>query len=568
MQLSRRNALKLGLIGSGQMMFSQSALASCQNPTFPVKPDCPPARHHGEPLASPFPMTTTPSPAVPKFRRPFELPPVLQPVRSDERGARPTDYYELTLQKSQTEIMTGKPTEVWSYNGVTPGPTIRQKGGLEPADQGRQSVVRFVNQLGGDATGRPIKSSTHLHGMASQPYYDGYAEDLIAPNYFKDYVYPNDRAATIWYHDHAVEETSRNVYRGLAGMYIVEDEIERRLNLPSGRYDVPLVLQDVRLDRDGQLVFNDRARRNLYGDVTLVNGVPWPHMQVERRKYRFRVLNASVSRSYRLTLSQFEDRQTFDDTLSVIATDCGILGAPVPIRATPRRPFKSFRISPAERYEFVIDFSQYAPGTELYLRSPALQSNIDSEVRSQALMRFEVMPGSPDDPSELRPVLRPVTSLLETAQKQGKSICTRTFRFERSATQWLINNKVWNPYRVDANPQPGDVEIWELVNSGGGWIHPVHIHLVDSQIISRNGLPAYDYEQGWKDVFAVREFESVRVIMQFESRNKQPIEGRFMMHCHNLVHEDHDMMTQFEVGSRGEDPCARPPQSVAGMLPL
>ncbi|MEM9162875.1 MAG: multicopper oxidase domain-containing protein [Cyanobacteria bacterium P01_F01_bin.4] len=107
-----------------------------------------------------------------------------------------------------------------------------------------------------------------------------------------------------------------------------------------------------------------------------------------------------------------------------------------------------------------------------------------------------------------------------------------------------------------------------MVNSGGGWIHPVHIHLVDSQIISRNGLPAYDYEQGWKDVFAVREFESVRVIMQFESRNKKPIEGRFMMHCHNLVHEDHDMMTQFEVGSRGEDPCARPPQPVAGMLPL
>ncbi|MEO1404797.1 MAG: multicopper oxidase domain-containing protein, partial [Cyanobacteria bacterium J06635_1] len=97
---------------------------------------------------------------------------------------------------------------------------------------------------------------------------------------------------------------------------------------------------------------------------------------------------------------------------------------------------------------------------------------------------------------------------------------------------------------------------------------PVHIHLVDSQIISRNGLPAYDYEQGWKDVFAVREFESVRVIMQFESRNQKPIEGRFMMHCHNLVHEDHDMMTQFEVGSRGEDPCARPPQPVAEMLPL
>ncbi|NEQ33328.1 MAG: multicopper oxidase domain-containing protein [Leptolyngbya sp. SIO4C5] len=282
MKLSRRDALKLGLATGGAWLgTAQSAEAATK---------CPPQRHHGSPLDSPIPETDFHSPWIEPFQRRFQTPPELRPVRSDERGDRPTDYYEITLRKAQVNILADRPTEVWSYNGVVPGPTIRQRGGIEPEDQGRQSVVRFINQIGQDDEGQDFKTVTHLHGMASLPQYDGYAEDLIPPDHFKDYIYPNDRAATIWYHDHAVEQTSRNVYKGLAGMYIVEDEYERRLNLPAGDYDVPLILQDVRLDENGKLLFNDRARRSLYGDITLVNGVPWPYMPVERRKYRFRVL--------------------------------------------------------------------------------------------------------------------------------------------------------------------------------------------------------------------------------------------------------------------------------------
>ena len=196
--------------------------------------------------------------------------------------------------------------------------------------------------------------------MASLPQYDGYAEDLICPGQFKDYFYPNDRAATIWYHDHAIDRTSRNVYMGLAGMYIVSDEEERQFNLPQGEYDVPLILQDLRLADDGSLIFNDRGQRSLYGDISLVNGVPWPCMKVARRKYRFRVLNASTSRTYDLVLSQKEDGLTPGERMYVIGSDCGLLDAPVELTS----PLQTLVIAPAERYEFIIDFSQYDLGTQ------------------------------------------------------------------------------------------------------------------------------------------------------------------------------------------------------------
>jgi spore coat protein A, manganese oxidase len=577
MAIGRREAIKLGLLGAGQLLVGPAlpAQADCKanlamNDLPPPSAPCLP-KQAIIPANTPIPACPSPT-SIQPFQREYQIPKLCQPLCSDERGERPTDYYQLTLRKGQLEILPGKPTEIWGYDGMTPGPLIRQRGGLAPENQGRQSVVRFINELGEDAQGKPIHSNIHLHGMPSLPEYDGYAEDLIPPGYFKDYIYPNSGAGTLWYHDHTIGKTSRNVYQGLAGMYLVEDEIERQLNLPRGEnfeYDIPLVLQDFRLDQDGQLVFNDRAQRNLFGDVPLVNGVPWPFMQVERRKYRFRVLNASASRTYQLSLSRQEDRQTYDDTLSVIATDCGLITAPVPIRSSRKTPFRSFRIAPAERYEFVIDFSQYEPNTSVYLRNAPLQSNIDTHVPTPNLMRFDILLGQPKDTSELRRILRPVVSLEERARQQGKSIRTRTFRFERSNNQWVINNKTWNPNYIEANPEPGDVEIWELVNPGGGWTHPVHIHLVEAQILSRNGRSAFDYEQGWKDVFLLHEWETVRVIMQFETRNTDnPRKGLYMMHCHNLVHEDHDMMTQFEIGQGAPSPCSQPAQPIASMKPL
>ncbi|NER30063.1 MAG: multicopper oxidase domain-containing protein [Symploca sp. SIO1C4] len=536
MKITRREALRLGLLGGSFLLLPLGN----QKPAW---------------------AQTRLSPQIQRFELSFHKPPVLEPVRRDAT----TDYYELTMEKSLVEILPGLMTEIWGYkgkipsiiNGISPGPTIRQRGGKR-SDGGRQSVVRFINQLGKDANGEDIQTVTHLHGMASLPQYDGHAEDLIPPGYFKDYIYPNDRAATIWYHDHAIDKTSRNVYMGLAGMYIVEDQYELSLPLPKGDYDVPLILQDKFFATDGELIFDDRNQRSTYGDVILVNGVPWPRMEVANRKYRFRALNASASRNYQLALSRDAQSLTIGDKLIVIGSDGGLLSEPVEITT----PFQNLRIGMAERYEFIIDFSQYPLGTQLFLRNVGFSGSIDNDARTHAIMRFDVVREEPDDsivPDRLRAV-EPIP-LSEVAR-------TRTFRFERNQGQWKINNKTWDKNRVDANPGAGDVEIWNLVNPGSGWVHPVHIHLVDLQLLDRNGISPRPYEKGWKDVFHVGEFETLRVIAKFGTRDGKYIQGKFMMHCHNLVHEDHSMMTLFEVGKGGPSPFSAPAQPVSTMLPL
>lgn len=537
MKLNRRDALKLGFIGSSSLFLPFTS----QSPAF----------------ATPL------SPQIPRFTTSLPIPPVLSPSYSDQT----TDYYEITLEKSRVEILPGTTTEIWGYNGCFPGPTIRQHGGKFKTE-GRQSVVRFINQLGQDDQGCAIKAVVHLHGMGSLPQYDGFATDCIAPNYFKDYIYPNDRAATIWYHDHVLDKTARNVYMGLAGMYIVEDDFEKQLPLPKGEYDVPLLIRDAFFQMDpsdstnAQLVFDNRQERSVYGDVSLVNGVPWPKMEVANRKYRFRILNISPSRGFQLVLSREQDRLTLDETMVVIGSDGGLLENPVDITS----PYQTLKLDMAERYEVVIDFANYPIGSSVYLKNIGFSGSIDTDTRIHTLMRFDVVREEEDD-SLIPETLRPIPRL-----KESDAVQTRTFRFERSFNEWLINGKGWNEDRVDANPDFGAIEIWEFVNPGSGWFHPIHVHLIDMQMLDRNGMPVRPYEQGWKDVFHLGEFEKVRVIGEFGPRDqeykKRFIHGKFMMHCHNLVHEDHAMMTVFEVGENGDDPKSAPAQSVRDMRSL
>ncbi|MCM1982620.1 multicopper oxidase family protein [Lyngbya confervoides] len=538
MKITRRDAIKLGLISSGAFFLPLGSTRSV--------------------LAAPF------SPRIARFVEPLPIPPVLPPDYSDKT----TDYYAIALKKARISLVPGTTTEIWGYNGRLPGPTIRQRGGDEQ-EGGRQSVVRFINQLGEDQSGGEINAVVHLHGMASLPQYDGFATDFIKPGQFKDYIYPNDRAATIWYHDHAIDHTARNVYQGLAGMYIVEDELERQLPLPKGPYDVPLILRDAFFEvnplngEDLQLVFDDRQMRSTYGDVSLVNGIPWPKMQVERRKYRFRLLNASASRSFQLALSQQENRLTVGETMVVIGSDGGLLATPVELKT----PYQTLRIDMAERYEIIIDFCRYEEGDCLFLKNIGFSGSIDIDDRIHTLMCFEVVGGEVPDDSQIPETLRPVERLPEKTADR-----TRTFRFERSFNRWLINGKQWDENRVDANPGVGDIEIWEFFNPGSGWFHPVHVHLIDMQVLDRNGLPPRPYEMGWKDVFHVGEFQVVRVIGEFGPRRKgykrRFIQGKFMMHCHNLVHEDHSMMTVFEVGQNGPSPKSAPAQDIAQMSPF
>jgi len=481
----------------------------------------------------------------------FVRPPVLAPRRStrDADGVW-VDHFDVTERAGTARLLPGLRTPVWGYEGVAPGPTIN-------ARQGRRSVLRVHNRLPLDRAGLAYEgpTSVHLHGSASLPQYDGYANDVTPIGFHKDYRYPNlQPARTLWYHDHGVHHTATNAYFGLYAQYHLHDVTETEL-LPQGEFDVPVTVADAMFAADGSLAFDDNSTSGLWGDVILVNGRPWPVMKVKRRVYRFRVLNASVSRSYRLALDT-------GDPVTVVATDGGLM---------PRsQEVGQWRHAGAERYEVLIDFRRYQPGRRVVLRNLSNPNNVDYE-HTDKVMAFDVT----DEPFSTRdhtwsqiPVTLADSDVMRLDTSQ--SLRTRRMRLERKHGLWTINGTTWTDVvnssfqRVFANPDVGDVEVWEIENRSGGWFHPLHIHLVDFQILDRDGQPPFAYERGPKDVAYVGENETVRVVMRFG-----PHRGRYMVHCHNLPHEDHDMMTQFAVGWRpGEydpnDPVlAAPPRPAA-----
>jgi spore coat protein A len=506
----------------------------------------------GEVLAvqSTLAARNTPVPYANVFRRP----PVLLPSSQGQDAVGPFARYRLTQKLGRANIVPGLLTTVAGYNGIFPGPTIR-------VPQGTRSEVRISNALNvSPLHGGTFSTVTHLHGSPSLPQYDGYANDKVFPGFVKTYKYPNfQQGRTLWYHDHNHHTTAQNVFSGLAAMYLQSDVFEEA-QLPQGLYDVPLIVSDMSFNADGSVRFDDSSHEGFMGDIILVNGVPWPTMKVQPRVYRFRVLAASISRSFRFTLST-------GDPVHIVGTDAGL--TPI-VRAVP-----SWRHGVAERYEVLIDFRKYRPGTTLELRNLSNKNNVDF-ANTGKVMRFEVMPdsGASDtyvipstlnsgpqpfanrgaiDPMKLRPEMATVRRQLQVERKHGL---------------WTINGETWDDVersgfqRVFANPKPYDIEIWELVNKSGGWFHPFHIHLVDCQIIGRNTTPdgkAHPWEGGAKDVFYLGENETVTVLMQFTTGDDNA-GGRYMMHCHNLVHEDSDMMIQYAVGDKNvNDPITTDP---------
>jgi spore coat protein A len=439
-----------------------------------------------------------PSPPVIPFQAAFRTPPVLAPTRADAD----TDYYEITMRPAVVEILPGRPTTIWGFNGEFPGPTIK-------ARSGRRVVVRQTNDL------PDAKPSIHLHGGHVEPGSDGYPTDVIARGTAKDYVYPNRQiASTLSYHDHEMHQTGRNVYMGLFGAYLIEDDIEAGLNLPSGAYDVPLIIQDRAFRVDGSLLYSPDTMHGAMGDVILVNGVAQPRFEVANRKYRLRILNGSNARDYELALSS---GQPFVQ----IATDGGLLPRPVRRTTIPLFPF--------ERVEVVVDFSEVPVGSQVILRN-------ESEVgRTGQLMLFDVA-RQEADPSSVPPDLRPLERL-----EEGSASATRDFALGMQMMNWVINDQHFDPVRVDAAPRLGATEIWRFQNRSM-MPHPMHVHLNMFQILDRNGTPPSAEESGWKDTVAVASDETVRVIVRFTDYS-----GLYMVHCHNLEHEDAGMMAQFEV---------------------
>ena len=342
---------------------------------------------------------------------------------------------------------------------------------------------------------------------------------------------------------------------GLAAMYLMSDELEDRLPIPKGSYDLPVVIADKMFAANGSLMYDDEGHSGLYGDVMLVNGQPWPNLKVAKRKYRFRILNASLSRGLRLQLSN-------SAPMTVIATDGGLMPKP--------QTTVQLRVGMAERYEVVIDFAQYAPGTKIQLRNLGVPNSRDFD-NTDKVMQFEVTADAFDAANnavaDADGNLNPDNEIMKLDETTVPGIKTVKLDLHRSNSTWKVNNTTWddivksNYQTVVANPQPDEVQIWEITNKSGGWFHPTHIHLVDFKILSRNGKPPFNYELGPKDVAYVGENETVRLITKFAHQT-----GRYMIHCHNLPHEDHDMMTQFRVGTdtADNDPMTSAPAGPIG----
>jgi FtsP/CotA-like multicopper oxidase with cupredoxin domain len=319
-----------------------------------------------------------------------------------------------------------------------------------------------------------------------------------------------------------MDDTAPHVWYGLAGFYLLTDSVEETLNLPSGAYEVPLVIQDRRFNSSGALVYNG-TNNGETGDAVLVNGVVQPYFNIAKRKYRFRILNGSNSRLYRLALSN-------GASFKVLGMEGGLLAAPVTVT--------NITLAPAERADIVIDFSGINVGSNVTLRNTLVGSN--STLYN--LMRFNVTTTATDT-SVVPATLRPLTKL-----KESDAVTTRTFTLGGGGMMggaWTINGAVFNPNTVIASPKLGTTEIWQFNNGGGmmgGMNHPIHIHDVMFQILTINGAAPAATHAGWKDTVNVPAGGNARVIMKFTDYT-----GKYVLHCHNLEHEDNSMMARFDV---------------------
>jgi spore coat protein A, manganese oxidase len=457
------------------------------------------------------------------FAVPLPIPAVAKPIRTDAT----TDYYAVVARATEQEILPGLRTPIFGYDGTFPGPTLRTRSG-------RRTVVTHRNEL-------PVPMAVHLHGGHTPPESDGFPTDLVVPaghqhvhmpgdlsHVQREYTYPlRQRAATLWYHDHRMDFTGPQVYRGLAGFHIVTDDEDDSLPLPRSDRDVPLMIVDRAFEADGSFRYpaldpslqsrpgvEDAYMAGVLGDVILVNGAPWPVLEVTAARYRLRLLNASNARRYQLRLDP-------SAPLVQIGSDGGLLDRPI--------EHSDLVIAPAERFDVIVDFSRYPPGTQVTLRN-ALGAGPTAQV-----MRFQVTGRSSDDTSIPQRLSR--LDRLDPA----KATTVRNWRFERAPTGehpgWLINGSPFNSALSAANPRLGDVEIWRFRSD---LHHPVHVHLDPFQVISRRGDVPGAYDAGWKDTVDIRPSETVEVAVRFTD-----YAGRYLVHCHNLEHEDMAMMAAF-----------------------
>ncbi|WP_352417402.1 multicopper oxidase family protein, partial [Clostridium tertium] len=355
---------------------------------------------------------------------------------------------------------------------------------------------------------------------------------------------------TLWYHDHAMGQTRLNVYAGLAGFYILRDLLEERLNLPKGKYEVPLLVQDKSFTEEGELFYPAAPPfpvsvfpsivPGFFGDTIVVNGKVWPYLDVEPRKYRFRILNASNRRQYIMRLSNNEE-------FIQIGTDGGLIEEPVNLT--------SFKLMPAERIDIIIDFSQHV-GERIILMNDDTNADISG---TNMIMRFNVVkPLQGEDTSVVPSTLRVVHPLNKDLVRRKRKVSFGAMTDRYGRPMLMIDNMTWSD-PVTEKPELDSIEIWNLINPMPV-PHPIHIHLIQFKILWRRpfDVEAYnntgeviytgpkeephDYERGFKDTVDSEAGKVTRIIMQFKG-----YAGNYVWHCHFLEHEDYEMMRPLKV---------------------
>jgi spore coat protein A, manganese oxidase len=477
---------------------------------------------------------------------------VLSPegTRPDPDDARTSiPFYRALMRETETQIHRDLPSvRVWSYSGSVPGPTIEAKSGQGLLVEWRNELPKkhFLPvdpRLCGKAEPLPeVRAVVHVHGAKARPESDGYPENWFLPGNSTVSHYPcRQEAALLWYHDHAMGISRLNQYAGLFGLFVIRDEVEDGLALPRGAFEIPLVIFDRLLDENGQLYYPKSNMPEapwvpeVHGDAILVNGKLYPYLDVEPRAYRFRVVNASNSRFYYLSLSN-------GGRFSQIGTDQGLLGAPAEIeRAT---------VAPAERADLVIDFSAWA-GQQIVLKSLAFE-----------LMQFRVARGTSAGAVPLPRTLRPVARLEPERAKKTRTLTLNEYQDPKTHMMlMLLNGTRWSA-PVTETPELDSIEIWELVNTTED-THPIHLHLVRFQVLDRQPFDVDEYlasgkmkrlgdrllpapeEAGWKDTVRADSGLITRIIIKFEG-----FEGRYAWHCHVLEHEANEMMRPYQVVAR------------------
>lgn len=434
--------------------------------------------------------------------------------------------FALTAARNTESILKDKKTYAYGYAGGILGPIIK-------VNTGQTISINFANNLEED-------TNIHWHGLIIPENMDGHPKYSIGPGSSFNYQFTiNQRAGTYWFHPHPHLKTARQVFKGLAGLFIVTDTEETGLNLPSGEYEIPLIIQDKRFYSDGSINYSPDdmdVMSGYFGDYICVNGRWSVFHNVKTKIYRLRVLNGSNARVYNLSFSNGID-------FNIIGSDGGLLGS--------TQTVSSIILSPGERLDLLINLSSLPVNSEFFLQNNSFNGGETQGKESFNIMKFKVN----EQVTETYTI--PTTLSAFSAIPSSLSLKTRSFDIANkhmsmsgnmdmgsSASIHNIGGKSFSMERIDETVAAGTTEIWEFDNSQGEDLHPMHLHGIHFQVLSRTGgrgivLP---HEAGWKDTVLCMAGEKVKIIMTFPNNP-----GIFVFHCHNLEHEDSGMMLNYKI---------------------